>query len=362
MLAVMVMFTAYPIPAEASDVNVVTASETKAATVKLNKKKATIYVGKATRLKLEGTTEKVVWSSSNEKVATVTQKGKVTAKKAGTTTIKAKVGKKSYKCKVTVKNPYISDKKLVLNKDEKYTLKLIGTSIVSATSSDEWVAEVDKKGKVIANGTGTATITLTGKNGKSYKCKVTVKNIFLRDKMLNLIKGETWTLKLNGAKIQSATSSNKKVATVTDKGVVTAKSTGKTTITLKDKYGKSYKCKIYVRYCFENELNAIIPYQGPTEDANGDGVVTPDESSAYISPREQKTIRAGYGNVVKLDDKTYAVLTDYTDLIDGQRAKDYLRSYLKSIGIHYGIIGGGCINSANDWYWYIASDCYPIED
>ena len=46
---------------------------------------------------------KVVWKSSKKKVATVSKKGKVKAKKPGKTTITAKVGKKKYKCKVVVK-------------------------------------------------------------------------------------------------------------------------------------------------------------------------------------------------------------------------------------------------------------------
>lgn len=48
---------------------------------------------------------KATWKSSNQKVATVSSKGKVTAKKKGTTTITAKVGKTTYKCKVTVLRP-----------------------------------------------------------------------------------------------------------------------------------------------------------------------------------------------------------------------------------------------------------------
>lgn len=48
---------------------------------------------------------KATWKSSNPKIASVTSKGKVTAKKKGTTTITAKVGKTTYKCKVTVLRP-----------------------------------------------------------------------------------------------------------------------------------------------------------------------------------------------------------------------------------------------------------------
>lgn len=55
------------------------------------------------------TSKTVKWSTSNKKIATVSSKGKVTGKKAGTCTVTAKVGSKSYKCKVTVKRPVSKD-------------------------------------------------------------------------------------------------------------------------------------------------------------------------------------------------------------------------------------------------------------
>ncbi len=71
--------------------------------VKLNKTKATIYVGETVTLKLKNNKKKVKWSTSNKKVASVTKKGKVTGKKEGKATITAKVGKKKYKCNMIVK-------------------------------------------------------------------------------------------------------------------------------------------------------------------------------------------------------------------------------------------------------------------
>ena len=71
--------------------------------IKLNKTKITLTVGKSTKLKVNGTKTKVKWSSSNKKVAIVTSNGKVLAKKVGSCKVKAKVAKKSYTCKVTVK-------------------------------------------------------------------------------------------------------------------------------------------------------------------------------------------------------------------------------------------------------------------
>ena len=79
-----------------------TANVSAATKVKLNKTKVTIQVGKSAKLKVKGTKVKVKWLTSNKKVAVV-KKGKVTGKKAGKAVITAKVGKKAYKCKVTVK-------------------------------------------------------------------------------------------------------------------------------------------------------------------------------------------------------------------------------------------------------------------
>ena len=74
-------------------------------TTRLSSKKIVLQVGKTKKLKVKNKPAgvKVVWKSSKKKVATVSKKGKVKAKKPGKATITAKVGKKKYKCKVIVK-------------------------------------------------------------------------------------------------------------------------------------------------------------------------------------------------------------------------------------------------------------------
>jgi len=82
-------------------------------TVKLNKKKVTLKRKKSVTLKVSATPsnaviQKQTWTSSNRKIATVTKKGVVVAKKKGVATISCKVlfygGKvKTVKCKVTIK-------------------------------------------------------------------------------------------------------------------------------------------------------------------------------------------------------------------------------------------------------------------
>ena len=145
-----------------------------ASKVKLNKTTLTVYVGKTTTLKITGTSKTVKWSTSDKNVATVSSKGKVTAKKAGTATISAKVSNKTYKCKITVKKPYLNKKKVSLKKGKTTTLKLTGATAKKYKSSNKKVATVNSKGKVTAKAVGTATITCTDTKGKTYKCKVTV--------------------------------------------------------------------------------------------------------------------------------------------------------------------------------------------
>ncbi|SHO45549.1 Ig-like domain-containing protein [Anaerocolumna xylanovorans] len=74
-----------------------------AATIAINPQKVTLEVGKSKTLKITGTKTKAVWSSSNTKIAAVSNTGKVVAKKAGKAKITATINKKKYTCAVTVK-------------------------------------------------------------------------------------------------------------------------------------------------------------------------------------------------------------------------------------------------------------------
>ena len=82
------------------------------ATVKLSKSKLTLKAGASSTLKLSGVAKKkrskIKWSSADKRIATVKANpkrvtAKVTAKKAGKTTIKAKLAGKSYTCRVVVR-------------------------------------------------------------------------------------------------------------------------------------------------------------------------------------------------------------------------------------------------------------------
>ena len=72
-------------------------------TLKLNSSRITLNPGKSYTLKVNGTKLTPAWRSSNSKIVTVNKKGRITAKKAGTAKITARLGGKKFVCTVTVK-------------------------------------------------------------------------------------------------------------------------------------------------------------------------------------------------------------------------------------------------------------------
>lgn len=156
----------------ASDADIVTVSAAQAA---ISTKSATLYEGGTLALSLGNATGEIKWSSSDKTVAKVDQTGTVTAVKAGSAKIKAKNQGKTYTCKITVKKAGLSKTSVSVAAGESYTLKVKGTSIKSCSSSDKKVAKVTKTGKITAVNKGSCTIRVKCANGKTYKCKVSVK-------------------------------------------------------------------------------------------------------------------------------------------------------------------------------------------
>lgn len=86
---------------------------------KLNKSKLELRSGDTYSLKLNGVSGGITWTSSKKSVATVSSKGKVTAKKEGKATITATANNKKYKCSVTVLSNKTTDILLgIFNFDE----------------------------------------------------------------------------------------------------------------------------------------------------------------------------------------------------------------------------------------------------
>ena len=116
-------------------------SVTAARKPKLNRKKATLRVGKTIRLRVKNAgKKKVKWSSSKKKIATVNKKGIVKAQNPGKTVIKAKVGGKVLKCRVTVRNPI--DSMPSADVSSAVPVTPLPTSRVAATGTPKTSAKV----------------------------------------------------------------------------------------------------------------------------------------------------------------------------------------------------------------------------
>ena len=221
------------------------------------------------------TNKSVIWTSSNEAVATVDANGVVTAIAVGEAVITATTTdgtNLSASCKVTVV-PTLAET-ITLDKTEisleaTETATLVATVLpelttnksVTWTSSNEAVATVDANGVVIAIAVGEAIITATTADGSnlSATCKVTVVPTLATSITLDKTEYEiaeksdfqlvaTVLPELATDKGVVWSSSDKWVASVNENGLVTAYSVGEATITATTTDGSdlSASCKVTV--------------------------------------------------------------------------------------------------------------------
>ena len=136
-------------------------------------------------------TEEIVWRSSNKSVASVDQKGMITALSSGTTNIKLSVGSFTRTCTVTVKqkatnidlNAYF--KSLEAGSTFQLTATISPSNVdeteVIWTSSNPTVATVDQNGLVRALSNGTVSIVAEAKDGQgaSSACEVSVSGTYV---------------------------------------------------------------------------------------------------------------------------------------------------------------------------------------
>lgn len=242
--------------------------------ITLNKTKATILSNKKVKLVakvLPTKTENknVLWTSSNKRIATV-EKGVVVGLRNGTVKITAKTtdgSKLSAQCVVTVKQAVSSiklNKNLITNeKGSKITLKAKVTPTKASNRTVKWqssnkkIATVSNKGVVTVKGKGYATIKCTSGDGSGVYSKCVVNNsskaksVKLNKKSAKVSAGKTLKLRVTvkgSCKEVLWKSSNTKVATVTDNGLITAVENGKTVIsaTTMDGSNKVAKCTVKV--------------------------------------------------------------------------------------------------------------------
>ena len=289
--------------------------------VKLSAASQTLAVGKSFLLKATATGGSingygVVWSSSNESVATVSN-GIVTARAPGTAVITASKDGKSAACNLTVTQPVtqiqlqenntaINNK--TINMSDKFNLTaVVGPSnasnkAVKWTSSDPKVAAVaEGNGGVTVTGVsgGTAVITATAQDGSgiSASCKVTVTTTLKLSVYSGAIhKGQTLYNKATTNSLSKITwsSSNPGVATVSN-GFIEGKGVGSATITA-EVNGMRAHCTITVA----EEEPVFMAYCTPNIAAPGQEVTLlvltpPTQTSVQVKQNETVIASANSG-------------------------------------------------------------------
>lgn len=247
-----------------------------ATSIKLDKTSISLAVGSTESLAAtigpeEATNKKVGWKSSDPKVASVDEAGKVTGKKVGTAVITSTSKDKNLTatCAVSVVN--FPAESLSLSKT-RLTLAVGSSETLQATvsptnanrklkwsSNNQAVAEVDDQGKVTGKKAGTALITATTTvGGKTAACEVKVgevpvSSIKLDKTRISLLAGSNLTLKVTFYPSNASNreiiwkSSDRSVATVDQNGKITANKAGIALITAKTRDGvKSAGCFLTV--------------------------------------------------------------------------------------------------------------------
>ena len=226
-------------------------------------------------------TDAVVWTSSNEEVATVSDTGYVEICGVGTAVITVTAGNVKAACKITV--PQLIDwiefdeDEIELKAGQTYQLKpYISPSDATNkklkyTSSDTKVAEVSASGRVTARSEGEAKIRAAATDGSDEYavCYVTVTGkakvtgITLDRTSAEVKRGEKLTLNVTVSPSYASNkkvvwkSANTKIATVDANGSVTAKAPGRTKITVTSSENSSYQasCTVTVPYKITYKLN-----------------------------------------------------------------------------------------------------------
>ena len=226
-------------------------------------------------------TDAVVWTSSNEEVAAVSDTGYVEICGVGTAVITVTAGNVKAVCKITV--PQLIDwiefdeDEIELKAGETYQLKpYISPSDATNkklkyTSSDTKVAEVSASELVTAKSEGEAKIRAAATDGSDEYavCYVTVTGkakvtgITFDRTSAEVKRGEKLTLNVTVSPSYASNkkvvwkSANTKIATVDANGSVTAKAPGRTKITVTSAENSSYQasCTVTVPYKITYKLN-----------------------------------------------------------------------------------------------------------
>ena len=163
---------------------------------------------------------------------------------------------KLYKGYVSASYTTITTAKYITKKVKtKLPVKVSGSGTLYYRSNNPAICTVNSKGYVTGKKKGSTTVYAISATGSISGIKVSVvtSGVSVTPTAASLYTGQTKKLKtklLPSKKknsVKSFTSSNNKVATVSNKGVITAKSPGTAVITCKPKSGFSSKCTVQVR-------------------------------------------------------------------------------------------------------------------
>ena len=223
----------------------------------------------------------LTWSISDASIATIYNNGMITGKSVGYADLKVKADNGVYAMsRVSVYQPTPSSisikSSLSMSVGDTYTLSptVYPTNsqyTLTWTSSDTGVATVSSSGKVTAKSIGNANITVMTNNGKSATCSVAVSakevtSVSIKSS-LSLEVGDSYTLTPAVTPSDAETSytwssDNSGVATVSQYGVVTAKSAGTANITVKTANGKSATCRVIVNTTAATEYEVHFSIYG----------------------------------------------------------------------------------------------------
>ncbi|SDB17944.1 Ig-like domain-containing protein [Eubacterium oxidoreducens] len=193
------------------------------------------------------------FKSSSSSVASVNTYGVVTAKKAGTACITAKISGAEASCKVTVSKTGITLSHTSATLECGQSIQLKATSSTGAecsySSSKSSIAKVSSTGRITAQKPGQAEIRVKCQ-GTTAICRIRVKSptITLNKKSASLYRLRTLRLHATTSSGKNVTyrSNKSSVATVSPSGLVTAVKHGTATITA-SLDGASASCQITVK-------------------------------------------------------------------------------------------------------------------
>lgn len=222
----------------------------------------------------------------------------------------------------------LSTKNVTLVKGQKKTIKIKNTKQRPVWSSkNKKIAAVKRTGSykasITAKKKGTTYIYAKA-NGKKYKCKVQVETPVLKTTSATLKVGESVAINLSGTKQKiSYKSSDSTIASVDNKGTVTAIAAGNATITLTLTSGKKYTCSIVVT---KPSSNTVTPSE---ETASVDAG---EYSIGQVHTGDGTYYEGGYiGGCANLDDIAGSYYVAAINKID-YRAGNLAGAYLKVTG------------------------------